>query len=308
MDISVIIVSWNVRDFLKRCLASIYRRGDAASFEVIVVDNASSDGSADMASREFPKARVIRNGKNLGFSAANNIGLKDAAGELVFFLNPDTELQDGTIGRIISFMAAHPEAAGLGCRLVYPDGSLQHSARRFPSFFTDLMEKLYLDWLFPGSGFFNYYHMGLWPHDRLREIDVPFGACLVVRKSVLDKIGPMDERFFMYYDEIDLCYRIRQAGFRIYFTPDISVTHHSNKSSDQVIGEATVWKMRSKAKFFRKHYGAPGAAGLVFNLIAERLLVYGPVSLWHLFTKKPANIAGIKEYLGLEWREITGAL
>lgn len=304
MDISVIIVNWNVRDFLRKCLGSLYNFTRDAQFEAIVVDNASTDGSADMVAAEFPQVRLIRNSSNLGFAAANNIGLKEAKGSLVLFLNPDTEITDNAPGKMAAFMYAHPGASAIGCRLVYPDGLLQHTTRHFPSVFTDLMAKMYLEWSFPKSGLFNYYHMGLWGHDRLREVDVPFGACLLVRKDVLERLGGMDERFFMYYDEIDLCHRIKKGGGKIYFVPDITVIHHANKSSDQAPqGDCAAWKVRSKLEFFRKHYGPAGIAGLVFNIMLQRALVYGPVSWRHFFTGRPKNLAEIKDYIAFEWRE-----
>lgn len=304
MDVSIIIVSWNVRGYLSRCLDSIFRFTRDVSYEVIVVDNASHDGSPGMVATAFPKVRLIKNNSNAGFAAANNIGLREARGRFILFLNPDTELGNNAPKKMAAFMDSHPDASAIGCRLIYPDGSLQHSTRHFPSAFTDLMAKMYLEWIFPRSGIFNYYHMGLWGHDSLREVDVPYGACLLVRKEVLDSLGGMDEQFFMYYDEIDLCYRIKKGGGKIYFVPDITVMHHANKSSEQAgPGMTAAWKVRSKLKFFLKHYGASGIGALKFNIALQRLLVAGPVSWWHFFTGKPKNLAGIKEYIDFERRE-----
>jgi len=303
MDISVVIVSWNVKDFLRKCLSSIYRFTEGLDFEVFVVDNNSSDNTAAMVKEEFPQVRLIANQENLGFSRANNLALNKCAGRYILFLNPDTELIENSLKMMAEFMGAHPEVTALGCKLVFPDGSLQHSSRYFPSPFTDLMENLYLDAIFPYSGFFNRYKMGFWSHDRMREIDVPYGACLLVRKETLDKIGFFDERFFMYYDEIDLCYRIKKARGKIYFVPDIKVVHYGNKSYKQAALQCDRWKLRSKLLFFEKHYGSFGVAALIFGLVLNTIIVWSILSASHYIFRRPRELGYFKGCIRLIWDE-----
>lgn len=303
IDISIIIVSWNVRDFLNRCLGSIYRNPSGVNFEVIVVDNGSSDGSAGMVKSGFPLLRLIEEKENLGFAGANNVALKEASGRYVLFLNPDTEVFADTLQRMSESMDAHPDWSALACKLIFSDGTLQPSCRHFPSLFTDLMENLYLDWLFPRSPIFNYYRMGSWPHDSLRRVDVPYGACLMARRSVLDTVGPMDERFFMYYDEIDLCRRIKKSGGSVWYIPTISVIHHSNKSSDQVPVEVARWKCNSKILYFKKHFGVVSVYALVINLFLRTLIVWGLFGLGHIIFSRPRDLEYIKENVRATWRE-----
>jgi len=303
MDITVIIVSWNVKDFLRRCLESIYRFARDIEFEVFVVDNNSSDGSGAMVKAEFPQVNLIANKENYGFSKANNQALIRSRGRYILFLNPDTELVDNSLKAMAGFMETHPDASAMGCRLIYPDGSLQSSCRHFPSFFTDLMENLWLEWIFPRNPFFNYYHMGSWRHDTVRSVDVPYGACLLVRRNTIEDVGLMDERFFMYYDEIDLCYRIKKRGGKIYFTPDIKVLHRLNRSSSQVPSETGRYKYRSKLLYFEKHYGRLAVVVLFANLCIQTALAPLFFMTRLLLTGRHGNAGYYREYFGLIWRE-----
>jgi GT2 family glycosyltransferase len=301
-DISVIIVSWNVREYLKACLASIYRSRPGADIEVIVADNKSSDESPRMVEADFPQVKLIVNSANLGYARANNIALKESKARNVLFLNPDTEVSGDTLPRMKLLMDRHAAWSGLACKLIYPDGALQENCRHFPSIFTDLMESLYLDWAFPKNRFFNYYRMGSWGHDRERIVDVPYGACFMVRRSVLDNIGPMDERFFMYYDEIDLCRRIKKAGGSIWYIPGIKVIHHSNKSSDQIPDRVFAWKYASKILYFEKHFGRWSVCALAIDLILKTALVWGLFGLGHLIFSIPKDLEYIKRDIRAAWR------
>lgn len=302
-DISVIIVSWNVKDFLRKCLQSIYRLTEGVDFEVFVVDNHSKDSTAAMVKDEFPQVNLTVNHENLGFGKANNIALNKCAGRYILFLNPDTELVDNSLQAMVRFMDAYPAADAIGCKLVFSDGSVQYSTRYFPSVFTDLMENLYLDAIFPRSTFFNRYKMGFWAHDRMREIDVPYGACLLVKMTVLQDVGYFDEQFFMYYDEIDLCYRIKKARGRIYFVPDIKIIHHSNKSYNQIMSQCDRWKCRSKLLLFKKYYGGLGIAALVFNLTLNTMIVRSILSITHYIFKRPRDLDYFKRYISFMWGE-----
>lgn len=302
-DISVIIVSWNVKDFLKKCLQSIYGFTKGVDFEVFVVDNDSKDNTVAMVKSEFPQVNLTANHENLGFGKANNIALNKCIGRYILFLNPDTELMGNSLQAMVRFMDEHSAVDAIGCKLLCSDMSVQYSTRHFPSIFTDLMENLYLDAVFPRSAFFNRYKMGFWAHDRMREIDVPYGACLLVKRTILRDAGYFDERFFMYYDEIDLCYRIKKARGRIYFVPDIEIIHYSSQSYKQIMSQCDRWKARSKLLFFKKCYGWPGIAALIFNLTLNTMIVWSIISIMHYIFKRPRDLDYFKRYVSFMWGE-----
>lgn len=303
MDITIVIVNWNVKGFLKKCLESVYKFTQGVEFEVFVVDNNSSDGSQDIVRLEFPRVNLIANNENYGFSKANNQALKVACGRYVVLLNPDTELIDNSMKAMVEFMDSRLDIDAIGCKLIYPEGDTQHSCRHFPSLFTDLMENLYLDSIFPKSYFFNRYRMGDWAHNDFREVDQPYGACLLFRQEVMKKIGLMDERFFMYYDEVDLCYRIKKTGGKIYFIPDIKVIHYSNRSSKQVSVTCEHYKYRSKFLFFDKHYGRCSLLLLALSLVLRSILAWVIFPLTHIVCGQPKDAKYFQQYSGIIWSE-----
>ena len=296
MDLTVIIVNWNVKDFLKGCLESIYRFTRGIEFEVFVVDNNSSDGSPEMVRTGFPQANLIVNKENMGFARANNQALRKCSGRYVLFLNPDTELLDNSLKAMIEFMDTHPGASAIGCKLVNSDGSPQSSCLHFPSVFTDFLENTYLPGLFPRNRLLNYYRMGHRNQKNVREIDHVFGACLFCRYEALREIGLfMDERFFMYYDEIDLCCRLKKNGEKVYFVPHITIAHHLNRSSKQVPVEAERWSIGSKLLYFEKHYGRWIVPFLFFNLAMRSIIAWSVFSLSHSLFNRPRDINYIKK-------------
>jgi GT2 family glycosyltransferase len=292
-----------VKEFLKKCLESVYKFAQGVEFEVFVVDNNSSDGSQDMVRAEFPQVRLIANNENYGFSKANNQALKLCGGRYILLLNPDTELIDNSPKAMAEFMDNQPGIDAIGCKLIYPEGDVQHSCRHFPSLFTDLMENLYLDALFQKSPFFNYYRMGDWAHNEFRQVDQPYGACLLFRQEVMKKIGLMDERFFMYYDEVDLCYRIKKSGGKIYFVPGIQVIHYANRSSNQISVTCEHYKYRSKFLFFDKHYGRWSIFILTLSLILRSILAGCVFPVLHVVCGRPRDEKYFKRYLRIIWSE-----
>lgn len=308
MYISVVIVTWNVKDLLRDLLESLERMSRQVAYEVFVVDNNSSDGSADMVRTAFPAVHLIALSENKGFAGGNNEALHRVSGRYVLFLNPDTRLTDDAIRKMYDFMEMHPEAAGLGCRLVYPDGSLQMSCRHFPSVLTDFFESVYLDHIFPGSPLFNRYRMGMWKHDTVREVDQPYGACLLFKKDVLDKVGLMDERFFMYYDEVDLCYRVKKTGGRIFFSPDITIIHYANQSSNQAQDACEYYKAKSRFLFFGKHYGRMAQVLLFANLVVRTFIVWCVFPLTRVLVRRPRSLGFFQKPVGVLWKGYVNAL
>lgn len=273
MDLSICIVSWNVRDYLKDCLASIREAKPTLRHEIIVVDNGSGDGSLEMVEAEFPETVLIRNRVNSGFAAACNQAMEKSKGRYILLLNPDTLVRPGSLENMVRFLDARPEAGGGGCRLLNPDGSPQRSVRTFPTFQSSLRQFTILGDL----GFFRKakrkYFMEGFDYAREAEVEQPMGAALFLRREAVKRIGWMDESFFMYFEDVDLCYRLRAAGCPLWYNPEASLVHFGGVSTGQAGSRATYWLLRSQMRFFRKHYG-PGSF-LWFSPIFKILLVPG---------------------------------
>jgi N-acetylglucosaminyl-diphospho-decaprenol L-rhamnosyltransferase len=254
VDLTVIIVSWNVRELLRRCLESLAL--DRGTMDVIVVDNASTDGSPDMVRTDFPHVRLVRNDENHGFPAANNQGLGLSQGRTLLLLNPDTEVVGDALATMVSHMDAYPEVGALGPQLRYPDGSLQSSRRRFPSLSTALVESTVVQEWWKDNRILRRYYMSDTPDDAIQPVDWVVGACLMVRRQAYEQAGGLDEGFFMYSEEMDWCRRIKDAGWEIVYLPAATVIHHEGKSSEQVVAERHIRFQSSKVRYFRKHHGS----------------------------------------------------
>jgi len=279
LDLSIAIVSWNVRTLLRECLRSIFENTRGMSFDVFVCDNGSSDGSFEMVKAEFPQVKLIENHTNLGFTKANNLIIKGSTGRYVILLNPDTIVTKDSLATLVKFMDLRPSAGAVGPKLEYPDGSPQPSCRAFPTLETEIYRTLFLDQVFPSSPVFGKYLMSCWNHEDVREVDQPMGAALLVRRAAIEGVGSLDEGIFIWYDEVDWCKRIQDAGWKIYFTPEALIYHHKNKSFGQwkikaALKGALVWR-GSRNYYFRKHHG-PLIMVLVNILDAAQIvLVFG---------------------------------
>lgn len=284
MDLSVVIVSWNTCGLLRKCLTTLKTEldsfGDSLKWEVFLVDNNSADGSADMARTEHPWVKLTANDDNLGFAKANNQAFKQSTGRLVLLLNPDTEVQPGALKTLIDFIDEHPNAAIVAPQLLNSDGSVQRSCREFPTFIGMIYELIGLSKMFPDNKTFGRYKMLDWNHDDVRKVDQPEGACLLVRRSVMDKVGWLDEGFFMLFEEVDWCYRIIQAGYEIWFTPLAKVIHHYGQSIKQVKVRMILSSHRGLYRFWHKHYRGgrwyldPIAYGGLMGLAYMRIFAY----------------------------------
>jgi GT2 family glycosyltransferase len=268
MDISVVIVNWNTRDILRDCLKTIYEQTARVDFEVVVVDNASEDGSVEMVRSEFPQAVLLANQKNVGYAAANNQGMKIAGGRYVLVLNSDTLILDGAIDKMVEFADAHPGAGVLGCRVRNADGTLQPTCFMFPSALNSFLSALYLNKLFPRSRFFGREAMSWWDRNDVREVEVVTGCFMLVRKEALDEIGLMDERFFMYAEETDWCWRFRKAGWQVLFTPTAEIVHLGGQSTAKRSAEMFVQLRVSILKFVLKNQGRLAGAIVRLNTMA----------------------------------------
>jgi hypothetical protein len=252
-DLSVVIVSFNVQDLLRACLESVQcARSD---IEIIVVDNASSDGSAEMVRQEFPHVHLIANETNAGFAAANNQGIRASRGRHLLLLNPDTEILGGALARLVGFLDHHPDYAVAGAGLVYPDGSFQHSAFRFPGALQSVLDFFPINHRLANSRLNGRYPRAWYERGQPFDIDHPLGACLAVRREAIDQVGLLDEGFFMYCEEIDWCWRMREAGWKIVCVPAAQVVHHAGASTRQFRDEMFVALWRSRFRLFEKHLG-----------------------------------------------------
>jgi N-acetylglucosaminyl-diphospho-decaprenol L-rhamnosyltransferase len=333
-DLSIIIVSWNVRDLLRACLRSVLSCQLAVvrpeslvpaklktetcelTTELIVIDNASSDDSAAMVAAEFPAVRLIANAENVGFTHGNNQGLVVARGRYVFFLNPDTEVVGDALVTMMAYLDTHPEVGALGPQLRYGDGSLQSSRRRFPTFATALFESTPLAWHWPANPWARRYRMedqvsgigdqgsGVRGQDDRgaaaatgQEVDWLVGAALVVRREVLGQIGGFDEGYFMYSEELDLCRRIKEAGWQIVYLPTAQIIHHEGKSSGQVVAARHIHFQTSKVRYFRKFYGPIQAEVLrVFILASFAVEWLLEACKWLLGSARPLRQARMAAY------------
>jgi GT2 family glycosyltransferase len=255
--LAVLVVSYNTVDLLRRCLASLHLSLERSPVDatVVVVDNASSDGSMAMVEREFPHVRRIALPDNRGFAAGNNVALRSVSADYYLLLNPDTEVLSDAPSALVRHLEQRTDVGLCGGRLLNPDLSFQESCYRFPT-----LQMTFLD-LFPINyrltrSWLNGRYPRTW-YNRPFEIDHPLGACMCVRGEVVQRVGEFDEGFFMYCEEVDLCLRIKQAGWKITYTPDALVIHHIGASSRQNPGAMLVQLHRSRDRFFQKHYGEP---------------------------------------------------
>lgn len=263
MSVSVVIVSWNTRDLLRNCLLTVDREARLldGELEVFVVDNGSTDGTVEMVRKSFPSVALIANTENAGFAAANNQALARCKGEYVLLLNPDTELKTGALGQMIRFLKSGVYVGAVGPLLISPDGSMQESCYPRPTLFRELWRLLYLDRLHRIAA----YPMTDWSLDRARQVETLQGACILIKRSVLDEIGLLDQDFFIYTEEIDLCRRIIAAGWRIYWLPVATVVHYGGQSTRQAASQMFIELYRSKLHYFRKHNGWLG--GFLYKVI-----------------------------------------
>jgi len=253
-ELSVVIVSWNTKDLLRRCLDTLKKELGGIDAEVFVIDNHSADCSADMVAKEHPWVQLIANDANLGFAKANNQAMKIAQGSYILLLNPDTEVQPGSIQTLLKFLPERRQAGIVAPQLLNSDGSIQRSCRAFPTFLNMLYELVGLSKLFPNVQTFRKYKMLDWNHDDERQVDQPEGACLLLRRTVIEEVGMLDEGFFMLFEEVDWCYRIKKAGWQIWFTPKAKVIHHYGQSIKQVKVPMILSSHRGLYRFWHKHY------------------------------------------------------
>jgi GT2 family glycosyltransferase len=266
LTVSVIIVSFNTKILLRKCLSILFLQLKEIPSEVIVIDNNSQDGSPEMLKEEFPKINLIESKANLGFGRANNLGLVQSRGKYVVLLNSDAFVEKGSLSKAIAHMDKESSIALGGGQLIGSKGEWQPSGRQFPSLLNDFLHLSGLAAKYPRSKFFGRADHTWKPRNQKYEIDWPPGAFSIIRKSVLEKIGGFDPRFFFYYEEVDLCQRIKIAGYKVMYWPDVIITHLGGESIKNIknnngskVIDLTLWRLRSLFLYYRKYKGFWGA-------------------------------------------------
>lgn len=261
MDLSIIILNYKSKGLTKQCLKGLQMLSPKVQFEIIVVDNASHDGTAEMVKEEFPQVKLIESMVNCGYAAGNNLGIRKATGKYIMILNPDVAIMNESIDVLYKFMEAHPEAGLAGPKLINPDGTTQASCRTFPDWQTLLYRRSPLGKL-PGPRRKLYKHLMLdFDHKRSRTVDWMIGACFFCRASAVEKVGLLDERFFLYLEDIDWCRRFWQAKYKVYYVVEAEMVHYHQRFSAEnpglkgMLSYATRIHISSAIKYFAKYFG-----------------------------------------------------
>ena len=292
--ISIIIVSWNTAGFLENCLASIMANPPTLPFEIWVVDNASTDDSPRMVREKFPQVHLVENRENVGFARANNQAIQRCTGKYILLLNPDTLVASGALQALVDFLDKHPEAGAAGAKILNPDGSLQISSHPRPTLSRELWRLFHLDGLSPYSE----YPLPQWETNQAQEVDVLMGACLLLRKDVLDQVGFLDEDYFIYSEEVDLCYRIQRAGWRLFWVPQAEVVHFGGQSTQQAPTEMFLNLYHGKIKYFRKHNGWSAAQvyKLILMIAALSRLILAPFVFFEHSSRRQKHLMLVDRY------------
>jgi hypothetical protein len=246
-DLSIVLVGWNNKAYLDPCLVSLYESGLKCSFDMVVVDNGSTDGSQEMLREKFPQVIIIQNEGNVGLGKASNQGIEATKGRYILLLNNDTIVNGASFDALVDFLEQNPKAGGVGGKLMNPDGTIQAGYNYFPSLVDEFLVATRLGELFrPG-------YPAVMDANEIQSVDWMGSACLMVRRAALDKVGLLDEGYFIYGDEADLQYRLKKAGWEIYFLPDATTIHYGGRSMNRWSRRKMVY--RGKLLFYRKHYG-----------------------------------------------------
>lgn len=272
VDVSVVIVSWNAKGFLKECLQSLADSAASRRMEVIVVDNASSDGSPEMVEQEFPHVELIRSKENLGFAKANNVGIRESTGRYVSLVNSDVRILGDCLGQLADYLDHHRDVGNVGPKILNRDLTLQSSCRQFPSLWNNFCEATGLNKAFRGSSFFSGEHMFYFAHDRELPVDVLVGCFWMVRREAFEKAGLLDEDFFIYAEDVDWCRRCWDAGWRVVFYPGPQAIHYRGGSSANDPARFALEQQKAVLHYWEKHHGLAGRLGARAIMEFRRLL------------------------------------
>ncbi len=298
MQVSIIIVNYNTCNLLRECLSSILQHTHGLDFEIIVIDNASNDGSREMLEKEFPQVVRIYNPRNIGFAAANNQGIKRATGNYILLLNSDTRIIGDAIRATYDFMEKHPRVGIAGCKLLHADGSLQPSCRSFPSVWNIFVESFFLYLLFRNTKLFGRYYMSYFDHQSVCEVEVVMGAFMFIRRTTFDTVGLFDEDYFLYSEETDFCYRAHRAGIKTFFYPHAAIIHlEGGSASDSQLRFRRLHQ--GVLLFLRKHFtGASLIAAISLKQLGVILRIFIYFAGGQL-TRNPLLVKKAKQFWGI---------
>lgn len=272
MDISVVIVAWNAKHYLELCLDSLVKAPPQRSMEVLVVDNASTDGSADMTEAKFPWVKLIKSKENLGFSKGNNVAIQRCQGRYIALVNPDVIVLPGCLDALADFLDQNPRVGNVGPRVFNPDMTQQSTCRRFPTLWNNFCSATRLESIFKGSRFFAGEHMFYFPHDRMLAVEVIVGCFSMIRREAFDDVGLLDEGLFMYGDDVDWCWRARKAGWQVVFHPGAQAIHDRGKITAPFPVRFAVAQQRSVLHYWTKHHTFLGVLGIRSIMFLHHLL------------------------------------
>jgi GT2 family glycosyltransferase len=302
MKLSIVIICWNDLNVIVDCLRSVFTQTARIAFEVIISDNASSDGSIDYIRKHFANVRIVENGENLGFAKGNNAGINVANGESVLILNPDTIIHDRALEKLVAFADSHPEAGAFGCRVLNPDGSFQNPARPIPTVSGYLISALYLSRLGRLSPHFASDVYPGWEGRSERAIGYQSGCCIMFRRDILKSLHSFDERFFFHFEESDLCYRIWKTNRPVLFCPDAEITHLGGQSVGRFPIRFALETYRSGYRFFYKHYGVKGVLRIRWVYLIRFVLRYCGYKLLSLVRNSEALANRLTMYkVSIKW-------
>jgi GT2 family glycosyltransferase len=299
VDISVVIVTWNARKYMRDCLKSIQEQETGLSTEIIVVDNASSDGTAALIREEFPTVKLIQSKQNLGFARGNNVGLRIASGKYLFLVNPDVIVLPGCLSRLVSHLDRNPSIGIVGPRMLGPNGQVSRSTMRFPTPWNALCRALALDSLFKRSRLFGGYLMKDFRHDTTADVDILNGWFWAAKREAVDRVGLLDENLFMYGDDLDWCHRFHRAGYRAVYCADAEAIHYGGGTTSRAPAYFYVERQRANIQYWKTYHTWPAVAIYILTVWlneAVRILGYAAV---FLFRKSARSRAAYKLKLSL---------
>ena len=303
MRVSVVIVSWNAKAFLLKCIDSIIRQRGAGSLEVIVVDNASRDGSPEAVKANYPQVRLIANDDNYGFAKANNIGIRATTGDYLFLINSDVVVSEGCFAKTMQHMDEHPEIGMLGPKIVGQDGNVQRSCMGYPSLWSTLCRAFALDSLFPRSKLFGSQLLTWWDHSDTRPVEVINGCFWVVRRTAMERVGLLDERFFIYAEDIDWSKRFNEGGWKVVFFSEAEALHYGGASSSNAPIRFDIEAQRASYQYWQKHHSrATVLCFLLISLLHHSLRVIGELATYPLRASKSASVYKIRRAVAsIKW-------
>jgi GT2 family glycosyltransferase len=304
VDISVVIVGWNAKRYLELCLDSLYSAPPRRSMEVFVVDNASSDGSAEMIESRYPQVKLIKSPVNLGFSKGNNVAIRQAQGRYVALVNPDVIVFPGCLDALADFLDENPRVGDVGPRVLNPDKSMQSTCRRSPTLWNNFCSAFGLSSKFKNSKFFAGEHMLYFSHDRTLDVDVIVGCFSMIRHETFDEVGLLDEDLFMYGDDIDWCLRARKKGWRVVFHPGGQAIHDRGKTTAPYPVRFALAQQKSVLHYWKKHHGFWGVLGIRTIMFTHHLLRYAAAMILGVWRKSGGDRAVKKQVSGACMRQL----